>query len=427
MFMKKIADAKDNRVNLLFDFNYYLKGGFWLAISQVGAFALGFLNTYFFTNYASKEVYGAYGYTLSIIGILSLISLPGVNNAIMYSSAKGFDGVLLRGTKIRLKYAILGAVILIIISFYFSIFSDKKMVGWGLLFSAILFPFAFSTNGYLSFLQGKKAFKEFSLLSVSSTLLTTSAVIFGIFFLKKVSLILLSRFLAISLANLFFLRYTLNRCENSNIDNNFLKLSRNMSLLGILGGICSNIDRVFVGTVLSLSTMALYNFSFVLTNPLRTVGVFINKLAFPKMAMGKRISVMEKLKKLVPFLLGGIILTGILAYFVIPYIVRLLFPKYMKAVPFLRIMTFSGLLAIPSLLIISFLYAFKELHKIFYVLHIGAYLGDIGLLIILGTIFGVYGVIWGRLISRSLTTLIDMVILFNTNKMLIYGSQNQNE
>jgi len=54
--------------------------------------ALGLVITYFLVRALSQESFGEYNFLLSLIGLLSIFTLPGLNEAIMQSVARGKVG-----------------------------------------------------------------------------------------------------------------------------------------------------------------------------------------------------------------------------------------------------------------------------------------------------------------------------------------------
>lgn len=91
--------------------------GYLTINSGVGTIA-GLLVTILFTRLSTKEIYGQYNYVLSIVGFLSLFTLPGIATSIINSIAKNCQGDFVRGTKRRLRYSLFVLPIIIALSIW---------------------------------------------------------------------------------------------------------------------------------------------------------------------------------------------------------------------------------------------------------------------------------------------------------------------
>ena len=114
-----------------------------------------------FTRLSTPEMYGQYQYIVSILGVIALFSLPGMNVAIVRASAQGFDRTLWEGTKTRLRFAFLGSVALAVIAGLLA-YQGRPAMARAALISAVLFPLLSPLDSYLSYLNGKRQFRHFA-------------------------------------------------------------------------------------------------------------------------------------------------------------------------------------------------------------------------------------------------------------------------
>ena len=347
------------------DIGYYLRSIGFLLIGQAIAMLFSFATTFVFTNYATKELYGSYSYILSIIGVMGMFSLPGVSNAITFSTAKGDEGVLIDGTRTRVKSSILGTLAIFIVS-YFLWREGRKEIGVALAFSGLFFPLAYGTDSFLAYLQGKKRFGQ--LCGVSSFIagLGSLGKVGVVLLYANLSLIFLVDFGIIAAANIFFLLWFVRQMSNKEVGTGFKSLSRNMSLLGILGSLSYFSNKLIIGTFSDMETMALFSFAFVMTEPMRTVGAFINKTALPVMIQKGEKELAVAIWKKMPLIVMVTFTAIAILELGFPYIIDYIFPKYKESIPYIKILVISSSIGAIGIILSAFLYSQESLRKMFY-------------------------------------------------------------
>ena len=108
---------------------------------RVVQLAAGFASTFFVVRAISQEQFGYYQFVLSAAASLSVFALPEMNNAIMQSWTRGFQGTYRKAAKIVLFCCLAASIILIGMSVWF--FNKQlSVLGFALLIAAIFFPFS---------------------------------------------------------------------------------------------------------------------------------------------------------------------------------------------------------------------------------------------------------------------------------------------
>ena len=87
-------------MNSVFDPRSLLSGSYSLIAKNAGLLIglqavqrlLGLVTTYFVVRVLSQDGFGSYQYVLSVIGVVSIFGMPGINNAVMQSVARGYRG-----------------------------------------------------------------------------------------------------------------------------------------------------------------------------------------------------------------------------------------------------------------------------------------------------------------------------------------------
>ena len=92
------------------DMVYIAKGGAWLTAARIVASISSFLMVIAFANLLTKEAYGLYQYVLSIVGILSISTLGGINTALTQAMARGYEGSIIPALKTRIHWGVIGGI-----------------------------------------------------------------------------------------------------------------------------------------------------------------------------------------------------------------------------------------------------------------------------------------------------------------------------
>lgn len=122
------------------DLPYFVKNGFWVILRQgVGAIT-GLALSVAFARLATQEVFGQYQFILSILSIVSILSIPGLNTSIIRSAARGCDGDYKEVVRVSFIWSLLGVPALLIIGGYYYIYQSHPL-GIALMISSIFFRF----------------------------------------------------------------------------------------------------------------------------------------------------------------------------------------------------------------------------------------------------------------------------------------------
>ncbi|MBL7199907.1 MAG: oligosaccharide flippase family protein [Anaerolineae bacterium] len=404
--MRKGSDLGLLRQYVPTDVRYYVKGGGYLLTNQAASTVLGAVNAYVLGNWVSPSVYGAYSYVTSVLGMMVLFTLPGINSSIVRSVAHGYEGSLVLGTKRRLRSSCLGAAALLALGSLLAL-QGRQEQGYGLAASAILFPFAYSTNGYLAYLQGKKRFVHYTICNLCVSAAITTATVVVALVVQQFLPILLANLFVTAAANTLCLLVVSRRIENREVDEGFVKFGTRLSILSVLGSVSSYADRVIIGTVTDMESLASYNLSRVLTDLIRSLGVVLNALSFPKMVTIERERLARILGRRLILLSVGLVGVAALSTWLLPAVIALLFPMYVQAIPFVRFMTVSASLTVLAIVLETFFLSQEELHWVFYAQRVAFPAAELLLMLLLIERFQIYGVIFSRLGVR----LLDVILL----------------
>jgi len=377
------------------DMLYIAKGGFWLFMGQLVSFVANFLLIVAFTNWLSKETFGTYKYVLSLLGILSIPSLSGLNSAVLNSASKNEDGTFLKAFQLKLKWGFWGTIASLAVSLYY-FFQSNITLAICFLIVACFLPFFNSFSLYDSFLAGKKKFslqKKFNILIQIASLV---ALALTLLFTKNIYYILLAYFLPLTLLYIIFFLLTKKMFNpQGKVNLKTLKFGKHLSLMGIFGHLNSQADKIILWHFLGPVPLAIYSVIMMMPDRIKEILKIIGNLAMPKLV----VKPLSELKKVIPkktlqlFVLAVPIM--LLYILLVPYVFKWFFPQYLQYVVYSQFYALI-LLSYPRILSGSVLTA-KQKTKELYISSL--VLSPIYwiLLLVLTPKFGIWGAIFSFL------------------------------
>lgn len=409
-----MKDLKQKLYNLLrwsekytkTDMVYLSKGGGWITAGNIVSSIGSFLLIIAFGNLISPHDYGVYKYILSVVAILSIPTLSGINTAVTQAVAKGFDGSYTEGFKTKIKWGLWGGVASIFLAGYYFI-NDNNTLAFAFLISTIFLPFMDTFKLYGSFLNGKKYFKQSSLYNSVAIIVRVTALIFTLFLTQNIFLILIVDFMSSTTMRFILFLYVAHKYPmNNKTDSSTISYGKHLSLMTVLGTISSQLDKMLLFTFIGSVELAVYSFAVAPITKMSGLLAPVTALAFPKFAENKP----EVLKKTLPkklfyffIISAGITITYIT---LAPTIYKFIFPAYTEAVLFSQVFALS-LLFFPQKLLAVSLTAHKQ-QKALYVINTLSPLVKISALLILLPFFGIWGAVIAFLIPLVLNGILSI-------------------
>jgi O-antigen/teichoic acid export membrane protein len=395
------------------DIRYLLKGGSWLGLSQVISMATAFGLSIIFANLLNPEVYGIYKYILSIVPLLSIPTLNGMDAAITRAVALGNEGTVLEGMKTKLRFGILSTSFGILLSIYYFI-NGNQTLGLSFLVISVLVPLWESFDIYNSLINGKKLFniyaKYYSLTQIISFFIMFGSVMYS----KNILFIISIYFISNTAIRIYFFHHVIKKLEpNTKTDLSSISYGKHLSLMDIIGTILGQIDKILIFHYLGAKELALYTIAIAPPEQLKGALKNIHTLALPKFASRKKEDVKSGLLNK-SIILGSFILviTGI--YILIaPHFFNLFFPKYLEAIKYSQVISLSIVGATLSM----FLYTFLESHgqtKKLYQFNIGSNFINLIIVFLMIYYFGLWGAVLSRIIIRSFLLLYSIILVKKT-------------
>jgi O-antigen/teichoic acid export membrane protein len=397
------------------DMVYLAKGGFWLTLGQGISSIAAFILAIAFANLLPKETYGNYKYILSIVSLLSIPTLSGINTALTRSVARGFEGAIIPAIKTKAKWGFIGSIASILLAIYYFTNGNINLTV-SFLIAGVFIPLFESFTLYTSFLSGKKLFDVLTKYNIFTRVFATMFMVATIFFTDNIPLIILSYFFFNSLARVIltlriFKKYKLNKKE----DHEVISYGKHLSFINIIGLITEQLDKILIFTYIGSAELAIYSFAIIPVMQIKSFIKIINTLAFPKFAEKDINDIKKTIYKKI------LVLTLIMALVILLYIISskylfaFFFPQYIESVFYSNLFALSLIIA-PLSPLYTILQVKKKI-KAQYILTIVGYLNQIILLILFLLIYkNIFGIIIARTLARMTGSLFNAIGFYKTFK-----------
>lgn len=384
------------------DMVYLAKGGFWLITGKIILFICSFGAMVAFARFLPKQDFGTYRYILSIIGVLAIFTLPGIDLALVKAIARGKEGTFFTCFKTKIKWGIIAGVISLAISIYY-FFTGNLVLAIAFLIAAIFLPIMDAFFIFNSFWQGKKRFDLQNKFLISIQILTTISLILVIFFTRNIIFILLAYFIAHTFLRAFFFLMTTRKLKNQEKEKEALPFGKHLSVMTAAGMIGEQFDKILLWQFLGPIPVAIYSFAQLPVVRIRDM-LPIASLALPKLSQ-KNLAETKKglLKK--TFKLFFLSIPLAIAYILLaPFLFKIFFPAYLSSIPYSQALALI-LVFIPFTLISSSLIAQARKKELYLINFISPCLKII-LLFILLPFFGMWGAVLAILIGQFFNSIL---------------------
>lgn len=391
------------------DIPYFAKNGFFSTLQQVVGLLCGLAASYLFGHYLSKEIFGQYNLALSVVALLSILGLPGLNQALIQSVSRGFNGSLISATKLEIITSLVGTPLLLISAWFYAQ-RGMPQISLALILAAIVFPFLNTLTNYAYFLTGKRLFQYSALFSIFSSILYVlmhGAVIFlhpsvgGLMFAY-----LFVTIIPAAIGLWFCLRYISQPAKN---DPHLFSYGFFLTGLSALPWITGYAGNIVLGTLLGAESLAIYVVASRFLNTLQKNFVVFYKPVTAKLAAQSTTEHFEALRRHTGKLLFiGCVLAAVL-WFTIPYLITIVFGlSYKEAIPYGQLLSFSAI-PLPLSWVIGDMLIFQKQKKLQTALAIYPQLVKILLYFIFIPRFKIYGLVLIVLIERFTDPLIPYI------------------
>ena len=396
-FLNKLLDRIGKKFGI--DVSYFFNSTFYLSLGYVADSLKGIILSALYARILTQEVFGQYNYILIIIGVVTVISLPGMHMAISQAVARGYDKTLSKATKTVFKWGWLASLAFILIAIFFQI-TDQQLFAVILLVIAAIFPFYTISRLYEPFLTGKKSFglltKYNVIFSISATILLGAAVLF-----RGDLLWLIVCFLLVNtLINGYFTLKANRSISNDLIDPDSIKYGKKLTGINAIMTFRAYFDKLIIANFLGFTDLAIYTIAAAIADQEKIIGTFLRTL-IPKLSPLKKKDAYNAVNQKKYIFFGLVIILTAMLIIVTPFLIKILYgDDYARAIPLAIALIVSNLMGVSSFLFSYLLFSQKEVKKT-YKINVAFCVIEIISIIVLSPLFGLWGVVSAKIISRS--------------------------
>lgn len=411
---KKILNRLFNKTSkvLKLDTKYFAKASLYSGIQQGIGIVSGLIISYFFGHFVSKNIYGDYNLILSIIGFLTLITLPGIDSYLTRSIAQKFDSSFVRSIRIKFLFSLIGIPILLGFAFYNS---SNILLSTCFIITAVIFPFLAPAQLYAEFLTAKQKFKKLAFFISLSSILSTVLISLVILISGSLTFILLAYFIGILIPSIIATTIILKntKINRKKIDKELIPYGMFGTILSIIPWSASYLGQILLASNFNTELLATFTVSYRL--PLyvhKNLSVFYQPI-IAKLASQSYIQHKETLKvHSLKLVLGGFLL-ALPLYLFSPTVITIIFSeKYADAIPFAQLLSLS-IIPLPLNWVISYIITFQKIKKPLFITTTLLNALKIISLIILIPIYKIYAFVGILILERYLELLFNFLIIFS--------------
>jgi O-antigen/teichoic acid export membrane protein len=337
---------------------------------------------FYLASIISSEEYGKISYFISIAGITSIVCLFGFENTLKVYRAKQ---IMIQGISffISIVSSTISAIVLFII--FYNLGMSSLIIGYVIV--------GLGASEYL----GRRAFVTYSKYFVINKTLSAVFPLVGYYTLGLDGVLI-----GIALASFPYLITIYHGFKNSKIDFQLLRPYRgfivNNSILQIVGSSYKAGDKLLIGLILGFISLGNYYLAIQFYAVFMLIPQIIFKYLLPHDATGKP---KIRLKRMTIIFA---IITAFLGFFLSPFAVPQLFPKYTEAIQIIQILSLNVIPGTVCLICYSKFLGNENSKTVMiaYGIQAGTQLPCI---FIFGTIFGVLGISFAYVLGTTLQAL----------------------
>lgn len=272
------------------DFSKHLANGKWIFLKFATVAIGGWLLSFVFARLGTKETLGQYQYVLSLLMLVSIFALPGLNTAALEAVAKGREGGVIRAKRLSFFFSLIAALVLVIIGAYKIFFSSHILLGETLIVAGILAPLYYAFNIWNIYYDGKSLFKESSLRTVILYIVLDAALIIGLLLhLDVLGLILVYLLVHIFLLGLYFFEVT-KKIEDRSNDQIDFKFGVNSSIQRFVFNLSNNIPALALAALFGVEAVAIYFIGYFIINAGSSLMGMLGYLYIPALFRGEKMN-----------------------------------------------------------------------------------------------------------------------------------------
>jgi len=408
------------------DMVYLAQGGFWLTLGTVSASIASLVLAVAFANLLHPETYGVYKFVLSIVAILTLATLPGIDTAYVRAVARGKENIFLP-LLTEMRWGVLGAVASLTFAGYY-FFQGNNMLALAFVVTAVFIPVMDPLALYDQLFSGRRAFSTSTKLGLIARLATTLVIIGTLFFWPTLIAVLLAYLAGWTIIRGIFFWYSVKAYKpNQERDESIPTYGKHLTFMKGAGTIAGSLGSILLFHVGGGSALAIYTLALAPVEQLRGLLGFIEPLIFPKLAHDNwRVSSFSAfMRKTAGFF---VVLGSGIAFYIVaaPFLFSLVFPKYAASIIYSQVLAPTLLLSASTLLLSIILRAKGETRKL-YISSIVSIIATLAFTPLATYLLGIWGLIGSIFALKTVETLTLIYLTFRSAPFTENKNQSSEE
>lgn len=392
------------------DMVYLMTNSFWINLNFLFTALFSFLLSIAFANLLTKTEYGTYQYLLSVASLLTAFTFTGFNIAITQSVARGYEGTFKASLRPQLLWNLVPAAAAFVWSGYYFLLGQPTL-GIGVLIVGITLPILNTCNSYSAYLAGKTEFKRSSLYSVLGNAAYYACIFIGvIFFRNALPLVLINLLVTTATTAFFFFRTIQTSRIKNDVDPNAKPYAKHLSVMNVLSVIATQLDNLLVFHFLGAASLALYSIATLLPERLGAAFKSVIVASLPRFSERDLAEVRKNIIFRLALLIGATIVAAGGYALIAPLLFEVVYPAYGSAILYSQVYSLT-FISFGASLVMSIFFAHRKVREL-YILNVGAPLVQIVMQVVAIILWGLWGLIFAKILSSFLLSLIAVFLFY---------------
>lgn len=396
------------------DTKYFAKASFYSGTQQAIGLISGLIISYFFGHFLSVNLFGEYNLILSVLGLLTLVTLPGIDKYLTRSIAHNYYSSLVRSIRIKFLFSLIGVPILLFFAYHYR---SNNVLSISFVITAIFFPIFSPSQLFNEFLIAKHKFKQLAVITSLSSILSVVLICSVIFFLKSLALLMLAYFLGILIPSVVITLKIIKKIskKSKRKDKEIIPFGIFNSIINVIPWSAGYVGQILLAYYFNPESLAF----FAVANRLpvyiqKNLNVFHQPVT-AKLASQSYKGHKDTLKKHgIKLVLLGVLL-ALSVYIISPVFINIIFSsQYSEAISLSQLLSLS-LIPLPLTWVLSDILIYQHVKKPRMIASTILSLLKIILFLYLIPLYGIYALIYLIIIERFLDLFLNIAIYYHQN------------
>lgn len=343
------------------DIRYFLGAGIIVSSRYIIISLLGLVLSVGFARLGSKELLGQYQTILAFLGVVSVLSLPGLNMAALKSVVEGNVVAVPQAVRFSLLGALFGVPVLLLYAGYnFFLTQDLTFAG-AVIFASMLFPFFYAFNTWYVFYEGRSQFLPVAWRTIALNALVTVALLGALYGHKNV-IILVLLFLGINVVLSGGFLFEVSRSIKKSFPQGTsgrldVRYGISVSLQKFVLSLAENLPVILISFLFGFEEVAVFQIAFFFVS---AVAGFLSGISATYMPLLFRYKKLAYGKALLQHVAFGMVLFVAFRFFVEQFFLILYGASYQESLEIVRNLSFLVLLLPLKTFLLNFFTAKKQ-------------------------------------------------------------------